>query len=263
VSRKIQQRNNSFFHVSQKEETTAAGPVPLPIFYYHASALQCYYWVPMDQVVPLLEETPWTPAVFRGDQALAGLAWYQYRETDIGSYNEVGLAVGVYPQISKKPFNPWSDFLAPSMFRKLGFTVLHLPVTTEIAHTAGKELWGYPKFITDIEFSLDQELFAGEVKDPNGKETILRMTGDVFGGFPFPGQNLILYSKNEDQKLRTIINVKTVFKNLRGTSFHLLPGYSNHPMTAAIKVLGLYERHPFLVQFSRNFQSRLNAGQPV
>lgn len=263
MSEKTQRQINPFFQVSQEEVSTTTGPVRLPIFYYQASALQCYYRIPVALAEPLFVDSPWKPAVFGRDRVLAGMAWYQYRDTDIGSYNEVALAVGVYPWKAKEPSLPWLDFLKPSFGRSLGFHILHLPVTSSPAYIAGTELWGYPKFITDIDFAVEQDLFVGEVKDPDGEETILRLTGDVFGGFPFPGQDLVLYSAKEGQQLRTVVNVKTVFHNLRGASFHLLPGYSSHPMCTHIKALGLHERHPFLVQFSRSFQSRLNTGQPV
>jgi len=254
---------DSFFKVPQEERDTSAGKAKFPIFYYDVSALQCYYWIPREAVEPFLADTPWKPALFGKDQVLTGIAWYEYRKTDIGPYNEVGVAVGVYPKDIQEPVSPWLDFLTPSATRKLGFYLLHLPVTTQIAYAAGVEMWGYPKFVTDIEFSVEQDLFTGTVKDPNGEETIVRMTADVFGGLPFPGMDLVLYSQRENQALRTIVNTKTIFRNLRGTSFHLLPGYSSHPMRDTLKTLGMHDRHPWLVQFSRSFQSRLNLGKGV
>jgi len=251
----------SFFDVPQQELETSAGKAKFPIFYYDVSALQCYYWVPKEKVEPFLRDTPWQPALFGKDRVLVGIAWYEYRDTDIGPYNEVGLAVGVYPKNTRPPWSSWLNFTASSVGRKLGFYILHLPVTTQIAHAAGVEMWGYPKFVTNIEFSVEQDLFTGTVQDPSGTETIVRLTGEVSGGLPFPGLDLVLYSTRGAEPLRTVVNTKVIFRNLRGISFTMELGSAQHPMRSTLAALGLAELHPWLVQYSDRFQSRLNLGE--
>lgn len=197
------------------------------------------------------------------DLVLGGLAWYEYRDTDIGSYREVAVAVSVQPRNRRPSLLPRLNLWAPSSRRKVGFHILHLPVTTRVACAAGVELWGFPKFVTDISLEIKQDVIVGEVQDPETAETIVRLSGDVFGGLPLPGSDLVLYSQRGSVPLRTVVKTRVWFSSLGGSSFHLLPGYSRHPMAETIRSLGLHERHPWLVQFSRSFQSRLPLGIPL
>jgi hypothetical protein len=58
-----------------------------------------------------------------------------YRITDIGPYNEVGLTV-----VARVPGDPIP-----------GNYVINLPVTTAVANRAGREIWGYNKFVAAID----------------------------------------------------------------------------------------------------------------
>ena len=59
----------------------------------------------------------------------------EYRKTDIGPYNEVGLTV-----LALAPGDP-----IPANY------VVDLPVTTAVANRAGREIWGYNKFVAAID----------------------------------------------------------------------------------------------------------------
>jgi len=79
---------------------------------------------------------------------------FEYRDTSIGPYNEIGLSVPVkFPPKFTLP-----GFAAISMMRKNCFSVYihHLPVTTEIALKGGVHFYNYPKFLSEITFQ-DQD----------------------------------------------------------------------------------------------------------
>ena len=67
-----------------------------------------------------------------GRRALFTIAVADYEDTDLGAYQEVGLI-----------------FLVTGP-RGRGIYVWHLPVNQEFTNAAGREIWGYPKFVTDI-----------------------------------------------------------------------------------------------------------------
>ncbi len=73
---------------------------------------------------------------------------FEYRDTDIGPYNEFGIA---FPITLHKPA-PILTGLLKAMSDGLTTYVWHLPVTTEIARVLGIEHAGYPKFLADIQF---------------------------------------------------------------------------------------------------------------
>jgi hypothetical protein len=86
--------------------------------------------------------------------ALYGVVCFEYRDTTIGSYNEVGIGVPCR-------FDPLINVpILPALFNRffsVGFYVHHLPVTTQIAYDAGVEIWGLPKFIAQITFEEDSK----------------------------------------------------------------------------------------------------------
>jgi len=67
-----------------------------------------------------------------GSRTIFTIAVADYEDTDLGAYQEVGLI-----------------FLVTGP-RGRGIYVWHLPVNQEFTNAAGREIWGYPKFVTDI-----------------------------------------------------------------------------------------------------------------
>jgi hypothetical protein len=98
------------------------------------------------------------------------IAAYQYRETDIGPYNEV--LVGVPVTIDK------DTPLFTGSLRKLPeepmIYIQHLPVTTEIAREVGAEFSGYPKFAANIEFVEEGDSITCGLMADNQKVLTLR-----------------------------------------------------------------------------------------
>ena len=126
---------------------TSAGEVRLPIEYHDGSLLNVVTFVPEPAVRALLPTTRLRPVTVRG-RASVLLTIFEYRDTSIGPYNELSVAFLVRPE--------GSALAAP------GAWVRDLPVTTEIALAAGKELWGYPKWVTPITFEhQDNTIRAG------------------------------------------------------------------------------------------------------
>jgi len=81
------------------------------------------------------------------------IACFEYLDTSIGPYNEVGLGVlCLYDPVINIPILP---VLFPKRFTAVLY-IHHLPVTTKTANDAGNEIWGYPKFQADIEFEDSQ-----------------------------------------------------------------------------------------------------------
>jgi hypothetical protein len=113
----------------------SAGELSLPIEYHDGSMLTVVTFVPAAAVQALLPTRRLRPLSVRGKAALL-LTAFEYRATSIGPYNELSVAFLVRPDAGP---------LAAT-----GAWVHRLPVTTEIALAAGKELWGYPKWVTPI-----------------------------------------------------------------------------------------------------------------
>ena len=87
--------------------------------------------------------------VFNGKPLIA-VGLIEYKDSDLGAYNEVIIAIPVVPKHVKSGISNWLDLYSPLKIRKLGQYIIHIPVTSEKSMLAGRELWGYPKIIRKI-----------------------------------------------------------------------------------------------------------------
>src|SRR5690606_37542524 len=133
-------------------------------------------------------------------------------------------------------------------------------VTTDIACAGGRELWGFPKFVTDIGFSLTQSGFRCTVKDPDTDTQIVDIHGKPGMGIPAPQLDLVLYSIREKEMLRSLAITRGGGRLSLPGSLRLHLGKSEHPMAQRLQALGLDALKPVLVFHSQSLQLRLNAG---
>ena len=255
-----------FFQVPRQSVTTSEGVVELPIMYYDTSMLNAFFLVDSDKVSQVLQGTGLAPALTVGGKSVVGLACFEYRDTSVGIYNEVGVAIAVAPQGEKLNLGGWQDLittLRQPEERRVAFHIIDLPVTTAAANAAGREIWGYPKFITQIPFSLNGRQFDCAVSTPQGDGFIMRLAGKMGPSIPATPLSLTLLSLLDGKLLRSTVNV-------RGTQRMALPGSltlevsdSLHPMAQRLHALGMDGATPFAISWTHDFQSRLNGGVSV
>ncbi len=262
-------KNDVFFQVPRAPFKTSIGNIELPILYYDVNLLIAFYIVEPERAITALRNTDLEPLCFYNGKSLVALALFEYKDTTVGIYNEVGLAIGVKEKGKKVSYPTLQLFKLLLKTNPqnipIGFYILHLPVTTKKANVAGREIWGYPKFITEIplKFDLENSHFIGSVKDPNNKKSIFELEGKLKKGIPIPAFDLITYTYFENQLIRTIIDVSGNFHFSFTSSFRLKNIESNHPMAETIKALGIDHHDSYAVMYSTNWQSRLNKGNIV
>lgn len=253
----------AFLQVPTREVNTSRGEVRLPILYSDASVLFALFAVEYARAEAKMEGPGLVPLRLPGGKAAVLVAFLEYRETSIGPYNEVGTAIAVLPRGEARG-ELALDLLRPSSRRKLGLHVIDLPVSTPTAHAAGRELWGYPKFVTELPMSFGKESFRGVVREPDSGEPMVTLEGQTgLARVPVPAMDLVLYSHLGGTLLRTLIDVRAPMRLARGNGFQLRVGPSGHRMARNLRDLGLDGARPLIVQSTSRFQSRLNGGEPV
>lgn len=255
-----------FFQVPRTVAPTSEGPVELPIMYYDASALYAFFLVDESRVAGLLDGTRMHPALTVGGRAVAAIACYEYRDTSVGVYNEVGLAVSVTADDAAPPLGGWLDMITTMTrpeVRHVGMHVLDLPVTTLAANAAGREIWGFPKFVTDIRFEHRDRHFVCEVADPDGDRPIMTLAGTVAPALPSRPLSLALYTELDDRLLRCTVNARGRSRIAPGRGLRVGAAPGGHRMAGHLDALGLDGAVPLAVMWTDRFQSRLNAGTPV
>jgi hypothetical protein len=253
-------RDDEFFRVARASHPTSSGPVELPILYYDVSTLTAFFTVERQLAAALLAGAGLAPVLLAGDRAVAGLGCYEYRDTTVGPYHEVGLGLPVVPLRGAPPRIPLVDLLRRPRHRRAGFYVLDLPVSTAIACAAGRELWGFPKFVTDIPFELGDGAFRCEVADPAGGPPLVALAGRLGPGVPAPAMSMVTYSHLGARDLRTEVDVRGRNRLHSGRGLALTVSDADHPMARHARALGLDGARPLLVLETARFQSRLNAG---
>ncbi len=249
-----------FFQYPLTAVTTSEGQVELPILYYDNSALMALFRVDYDKAQAMVASQGLQAVRVFGGKALVALACYQYRETSIADYNETGVAIAAVPNGTQVPAFPLVSMLNSLDKAAVGFHVVDLPVTTPAACAAGFELWGLPKFVTPISFSLQGKQFDGAVTDPGTGKDLLRLSGKAGIGVPGPLLDLVLYSRNHGKLLRTLVNTRGGAQFCLPGSIRLQVADSVHPMAQRLHALGLSNASPDLLFHTHALQLRLNAG---
>ena len=281
---------DAFFQVPRSRHETSAGEVELPIFYYDIDLIEAFFWCNLPAACRALDGTDLEPALRFASRCMVGFAAFDYRDTSIGPYGEVAIAIPVLRRNQPRPRFPWLDLLRPPDDRKVGFRVVELPVTTEAARAAGREIWGYPKFVTGIRVKLDGNQVDATVDDPGvGSEKpstshsrpsrtapekeaslapdqtdiIASLGGRVGPGVAVPAISFVNFDTVEGRELRTTIDVRGPARlSLPGT-VRLRVGQSGHPMAGLLRDMGLDGGRPFAMMTSERSQSRLPAGVEV
>ncbi len=138
-----------------------------------------------------------------------------------------------------------------------------MPVTIPQARAAGREIWGYPKFVTKIPFRLTGIYFGFKVKDPDADDAIVSVKGMMGPGICLKATDLVTFSNLNDSIVKTIIKVdaKTTLCFSKGVKLKV--GKSSHGMAANIQDLGLQDLQPAFIMSSDNERTRLNQGSAI
>lgn len=255
--------DDPFFLVPRHAVATSEGPVELPILYYDTSALFAFFLVDRARVETLLAGSGLVPALTVGGLALAALACFEYRSTSVGAYNEVGLCVAVTRPGEAQELGGWKDMLAtlqqPEM-RHVAFHILDLPVTTAAANAAGREIWGFPKFVTQIPFALNGRELSCQVMAPGTATPVMTLSGKMGPSIPATPLSLALLSRHQGHLCRSTVNVRGGTRLALPGSVRLEVGEGGHVMAERLSALGLDKARPLALMWTHAFQSRLNEG---
>ncbi len=141
----------SFFEgITQRTVEITGGACEVPILYRDVFAVAGVFAAPTLKLKELLPTSKLVPAEIYPGKGLLGFMAADYRDTTIGPYREFIIMV---PARYRPRLNPP---LLPvlRMAASLSFEVFiwQLPLTSELGLRAGVDIWGFPKFLADIEF---------------------------------------------------------------------------------------------------------------
>jgi hypothetical protein len=255
-----------FFNVPRTYYTTSYTKTQVPMFFYKTALRAVNYFVEHDRVLPLLKGTGLLPVRFFNGKALASLTFFNYQKVTVGAYEEVVLAAVVYPKALGPPSMPFPKLLfakKEKRWKNMGMYVIEMPVTIPGARAAGREIWGFPKFLTRIPYRLSGNHFQFGVVDPDTDESIVDVKAETGLGFSVKAFDLVSFNNYEDTIFRVATEVDGKIKNCTCKSIEVKVGPSRHRMAESIRALGLDTAKPFVVMSSDYVRTRLNPGKPV
>jgi len=219
---------------------------PLPIRYFDVQCLVATFLTDLDRATELLKDTSLLAVSQEDGKAAVVLYCIEYRITDIGPYNEVGLTV-----LAAAPGDP-----IPANY------VVNLPVTTAVSNRAGREIWGYNKFVAAIDVKSEGKKFSTVLRDT---ENVLvgALEGSRGASIPTPPTDILTFTLLNGRVIKTVIRVLTPFHASSGESFVFKVGTSRHPMTNNLRTVALDGARPVLVQYADPFQALLFPGRAL
>ena len=200
----------------------------LPIRYFDVQCLVATFLAAPDRASELLAGAGLQPVLQEDGRAVVDLYCIEYRKTDIGPYNEVGLTVR-----AKAPGDP----IAANY-------VVNLPVTTAVANRAGREIWGYNKFVAAIDVNSEGKTFSTVLRDSD-HDIIGALEGTRGVSVPAPATDILTFSLHHGRLIKTVIRVLTPSLASSGDSFVFKVGTSRHPMTSNLRTSRSMERDRF------------------
>ena len=205
--------------------------VTLPVEVRRADAVVVTWLVPGDVAASVLAghpvADPLEPMPMARGRAMVTMPFVRYLDGDLGAYNETGLAFVV----RRRGDDEVASFIA------------HLPVDGTFTCAAGRQLWGFPKWVAD-ELSLERTDRGARTHLETGDGSVLRVTSRR-GLVPLPAREVALttYAGVDGTLLATPFTMRSAGLRIRpgGT---ILRADGDGPMTSDIRALGLDVRRP-------------------
>lgn len=228
----------------------------VPVFYYDTTSMTAIYTVSTAKMKPLLPHPEMCPIELMPGRALIAFTAFEYRKTDIDPYNEFAISFPI--TYARKPI-PFVTAGLQMARRCISAYVWQLPVTTEIARQGGVDMYGYPKFIADIEFQKDSDALTCDLSEKGQK--ILSLKGSVLPTKPQKVSRYITYSVIDEIVLQTnvFINPVQYAQTTSRRSARIELGTA-HAICTTLKELEL-SPHPVAYQYSPLNQAILFAGR--
>jgi hypothetical protein len=230
----------------------------LPYFYYDIFSMAAVYTASTAKVRDLLPHTDLFPIELTPGRCLVAFAAFEYRKTDKTSYNEVNISFLVSHR--RRPY-PLLTVARALSSRIIPSYVWQLPVTTEHARASGVDLFGYPKFVADIEFSRNQGRVECTLSD-SGSD-ILRITGRILPTKRGKSVRYLTYAIDDGVLVSAnlLVNQQEFVESWRKKDVVLQVG-QEHPICHALDGIRL-AKHPLLYRFIPQGEAILFPGRNV
>jgi hypothetical protein len=248
-------RGSPFFDgVAQSEVTIAGQPAAVPIFYYDGTATTAVFAARLGALRRLMPDPRFRPARLAPGLGALAVSCFEYRDTDIGAYNELAISI-VLNEPWFRPNLPLRAMISGARTGQLHAWVHHLPVTTEIARAGGVDFYNYPKFLAGIDFEEHGRDRVCRLSE--GVEHILTLTGERIATPRSEQVQMFshLWMDRQPQRSEFKINALETGVSRRPGAASLTLG-DRHPIARELAGLIAWPR-PIQYQYTKRFEAIL------
>ncbi|KPK50016.1 MAG: hypothetical protein AMJ63_15505 [Myxococcales bacterium SG8_38_1] len=167
-------------------------------------------------------------------RGLLSIACIEYRDNDLGDYNEVSIAFFVRKRGDRAGI-PFLGAAVDMMKGRLATHIIHLPVNQSFTCEAGRVIWGFPKTVDEIDFDTTGDR-ARCVWNKDG-QNVLKISLPIGGTRNLPEQELSTYSYIDGALHETPFVSSAENFGVRMGGAHLALGA--HPIADELRSLGL------------------------
>jgi hypothetical protein len=228
--------------------------IELPIRYWRTDCFMGLFSADYDAVRDLLPSSRLHPVRLPRGKAAVAVVAYNYLETGVGPYGEIGISPMCTLDRNAPPLVP----LLEGYRRGFGGFVAHLPVTARVAREAGRRIWGYPKFVADMAFDLSPECQAVTLTEA-GHE-ILRLEIRRSGHAMLERAPLTTYTVLGSRLIRTTVPTRAYVATAMGSGGEL--EFGEHPVGRSLVALGLSAK-PVLTRSYLTHAAILPVGEDI
>jgi len=221
--------------------------IGLPVEVRRAGQWGVQYLVPAAAAQRLVEPTGLDVTGPISGKALVAIAVCRYDDTDLDPYHEVAVSFVVRPH-DAPPLTSALQRTREFLTGAIGVYIHRLPVDQEFTCVAGRDIWGFPKWITSIDID---EPTTGDATAGTG--TIVRLVDDgvhvltltmaAGGRLRLPSHAPPSYSFADGVLRRTTWTTTSEGTSGRPGGATLVLGH--HPMADELRSLGLPKRALF------------------
>jgi len=186
-------------------------------------------------------------------RALFSLACIDYRDNDLGDYNEVSLALFVREKAVPRGI-PWLGTALDLLRSRVSTFIFWLPVDQGFTREAGERIWGFPKTVETIDF--DHAGVRARCTLTAGGRHVLTFSMPRGGERSLPENSMLTYTRQGGRTMRTrFVSVSA------GVGFHrrgIELSLGDHPMSETLRGLGL-PRAPLFGVWMENMRATFEA----
>lgn len=208
----------------------------LPILYFRDDLFLLFFTADYGKIKALMPTDNLYPVTMPGGRAMLGIAAFNYIDTTIGPYGEVGVVI---PAIYGKKGLPGIPAVFESKYPGFGTLVMHLPVTKTKARDAGRSEWGYTKFVADMKFINTPEYHQVEMGEQGAE--ILTMRVAKKGYTAKDNKPLVTYSVKNGDLIQTTIPQQGICRKCFATGGSFLK-LGDHEVADSIKALDISDK---------------------